>query len=136
MKEIEVVAAVIYERERGFLCALRGPKMSLAGLWEFPGGKVEPGEDHKQALKREIKEELGCVIDVGEPIVSITHDYEDVRVRLHTYWVTQFDRAPIAKEHEQLDWVSLDNLLKLDWAPADIPTVQKVLASKQHNSLS
>ena len=127
MKEVEVVGAVIQDEQNRFLCALRGQDMFLAGLWEFPGGKVEPGEDHKTALKREINEELTCSIQVGNHIVSTTHDYENLRVHLHTYLATIETGTPVAKEHEELRWVSPEILNQLNWAPADIPTVEKLL---------
>ena len=131
MKEVEVVGAVIYDHTQGYLCALRGENMSLAGFWEFPGGKVEAGEDHKAALIREIKEELSCSIVIGDHITSVSHDYDHLRVHLHTYWATFEEGRPTAKEHEELRWVTLQELNQLNWAPADIPTVDKLLESKK-----
>jgi len=127
LKEVQVVGAVIRDEKQGYLCALRGGEMSLAGFWEFPGGKVEFGEDHKAALNREIKEELTCSIEIGDHIASVTHDYENLRVHLHTYFATLEEGTPAAKEHQELRWVSLHDLRQLNWAPADIPTVDKLL---------
>lgn len=127
MKEVEVVGAVIYDQQAGYLCALRGKNMSQGGLWEFPGGKVERGEEPKEALKREIEEELGCAIEVGDHIATTVHDYPHLRVKLHTYQARLSKGIPIAKEHEELRWVSAEDLSMLEWAPADIPTVDKLL---------
>lgn len=128
MKELEVVGAVIHDDQSGYLCALRSKEMSQGGFWEFPGGKVEQGEEPKEALKREIKEELGCAIEVGKHIATTIHDYPQVRVKLHTYHATLWKGTPVAKEHEELRWVSREGLTRLEWAPADIPTVDKLLS--------
>lgn len=127
MKEVEVVGAVIQDEKQNYLCALRSEEMLLSGFWEFPGGKVEAGEDHRAALKREIKEELTCSIKIGDHLVSVTHDYENLRVHLHTYLATLEEGTPMAKEHQELRWVPLHELRELNWAPADIPTVDKLL---------
>lgn len=128
MKEVEVVGAVIYDQQSGYLCALRAKHMSQGGLWEFPGGKLEPGEEPREALIREIEEELGCTIEVGEHITTTTHDYPHLRVKLHTFQAALLKGTPVAKEHEELRWVSRARLTQLKWAPADIPTVDKLLS--------
>ncbi|HWI60612.1 MAG TPA: 8-oxo-dGTP diphosphatase MutT [Symbiobacteriaceae bacterium] len=128
MKHVDVVGAVIRNAAGEVLCALRAPDMAMAGLWEFPGGKIEPGEAPPQTLRREIAEELGCQIDVGELIADVTHAYPTVEVRLLTYEARVTNGTPTAKEHAELRWVSLKDLPTLTWAPADIPTVQKLTA--------
>lgn len=122
---LEVVGAVIVRK--GFvLCALRSLDSSLPNVWEFPGGKVEPGESHEHALAREIEEELGCVVTVGTLITSTMHAYGARTVLLHTYQCEISAGEPVAHEHAELRWVTLAQLDALDWAAADIPTVESL----------
>ncbi|HDR7725422.1 (deoxy)nucleoside triphosphate pyrophosphohydrolase [Bacillus sp. CH_50] len=123
-KKISVVGAVILNDDNEVLCALRAPKMSLPNYWEFPGGKINTGEDPRDALVREIKEELDCTIILGEQVAVVEHEYENIIVHLVTYKACIKSGMPIALEHSELRWVSINNLKKLQWAPADIPTVE------------
>lgn len=127
MKKVDVVGAVIINEEGKILCALRSSQMSLPGLWEFPGGKIEQGETPEETLVREIREELECEIEVGEFIVDDVYEYPSVAVRLITYFAKVTGGVPIPKEHERLEWVDRGELLKLEWAPADIPTIKKLM---------
>ncbi|WP_209122198.1 (deoxy)nucleoside triphosphate pyrophosphohydrolase [Alkalihalobacillus sp. BA299] len=124
MKTIEVVGAVIINESNQILCALRSKTMSMPNHWEFPGGKIEKGENKEEALIREIDEELGCSIHVKEKIADTHYQNESLVVHLHTYIANIIDRIPVAREHAQLKWVSVAELNKLNWAPADLPTVQ------------
>ncbi|GAE36613.1 (deoxy)nucleoside triphosphate pyrophosphohydrolase [Halalkalibacter akibai] len=124
MKEVTVVGAVIKNKHNQILCAQRASHMVLADYWEFPGGKVESGEDFQEALIREIEEELACTISIEAKITETTYDYDFARVHLHTYWCSLVDRDPIAKEHAELRWLSVDSLVDLNWAPADLPTIE------------
>lgn len=81
---IHVVGAAIFNEQRDVLCALRAPNMSLPNVWEFPGGKVEEGERPEDALVREIREELGYTISVGELLADVFHEYEHAIVHLRT----------------------------------------------------
>ncbi|BAU29577.1 8-oxo-dGTP diphosphatase [Aneurinibacillus soli] len=128
MKKVDVVGAVLVNENDEILCALRSQAMSLPGMWEFPGGKIEAGESPQDALRREIKEELGIEITVGELIADVTHEYPAVIVRLLTYYARMINSevVPIAAEHEKLEWLGRDELAKLEWAPADIPTVERI----------
>ncbi|PEM44285.1 (deoxy)nucleoside triphosphate pyrophosphohydrolase [Bacillus wiedmannii] len=122
-KKVSVVGAVIFNERKEVLCALRSPKMSLPNYWEFPGGKINEGEMRQEALIREIKEELGCLISVGEKIEEVDHEYENIIVHLATYKAYIESGVPKALEHADLKWVQVKKLLELKWAPADIPTV-------------
>ncbi|WP_216827781.1 (deoxy)nucleoside triphosphate pyrophosphohydrolase [Alkalihalobacterium elongatum] len=123
MRTIEVVGAVIISEQKSILCALRSEKMSMSNHWEFPGGKIENGEDMKEALVREIREELGCHIRVKEKITDTYHRTEAIIVHLHTFLTEIIEGTPEPIEHEELRWVPIDELRQLNWAPADIPTV-------------
>jgi 8-oxo-dGTP diphosphatase len=126
-KTIRVVGAVIYNEQKEILCALRSPEMSLPNLWEFPGGKIEEGENPEEALVREIREELGCTIEVYEKIEEVHHEYPNVIVNLLTYKAKIVEGEPKAKEHAELKWMPFQELHSLEWAPADIPTVEALL---------
>lgn len=128
MKKIDVAGAVIFNERNKILCAQRSQTMLLPGMWEFPGGKIEKGESPEQCLVREIKEELGCLIEVREQIADVTHPYPDFTIRLMTYRAAIVEGTPRPKEHAQLIWLPLAEIAALDWAPADIPTVQALLA--------
>jgi 8-oxo-dGTP diphosphatase len=124
MKKIDVVGAVILNQHNEILCALRSQHMSLPGLWEFPGGKIEPGESPEGSLAREIEEELGCVVEVGDLVADVIHPYPTVIVRLLTYFCKISSGSPTAKEHEKLMWLPASKLDTLKWAPADLPTIE------------
>ncbi|ANB56260.1 NUDIX domain protein [Anoxybacillus sp. B7M1] len=129
-KTVRVVGAVIYDEQDRILCALRSPHMALPDLWEFPGGKIEEGEKPEETLVREIREELGCTIKVYEKIEEVHHEYPNVIVNLLTYKAKIIEGEPKAKEHAELKWVPTQDLRSLEWAPADIPTVDALLANK------
>lgn len=124
-KLVEVVAAAIICNNR-VLAARRGPRMALPGLWEFPGGKIESGESLETALHREILEELGCSIEIRHPITTTHHAYDFSTIILHSFAASVTRGVPKPSEHSELRWCTREDLELLDWAPADIPTVQLV----------
>lgn len=124
-REVAVVGAVIV-RDGLVLCARRGPGGATGGMWEFPGGKIEPGETPEAALEREIVEELGCRVRVGAEVTTTTHAYDELAVTLTTYWCELLDASPSTSEHEELRWLSPDELDSLAWAPADVPAVELI----------
>jgi 8-oxo-dGTP diphosphatase len=97
--------------------------MSLAGHWEFPGGKIDPDESPEAALIREIEEELGCTISVGDLVADCTYAYPHVTIRLRTYWAAIVSGEVHPAEHERLGWFEVAELGDLVWAPADLPTI-------------
>ena len=129
-RTIEVVGAVLW-RDGRILAAQRGAGRHLAGLWEFPGGKVEPGETHEAALVREIREELGCEIRVLGRIDSSRHRYEFGAVALTTFHAELLAGEPRSAEHAQLRWLRPDELAALPWAEADLPAVRALASADQ-----
>lgn len=129
-KTVHVVGAIIKNEKKEIFCALRSPEMTLANYWEFPGGKIEAGETPEQALAREITEEFNCSIEVGDKVEDTTYEYEKVIVRLETYKAQLLSGEPIALEHAETKWVPREQLLQLNFAPADIPAVEKLIREK------
>lgn len=125
-KTVHVVGAIIENEKNEIFCALRSPEMTLANYWEFPGGKIEIGEKPKHALEREIEEEFACKIQVGSKVEDTVYEYEKFIVRLETYKATLVTGQPVALEHAETKWVSRDQLKHLNFAPADIPAVEKI----------
>lgn len=126
-KLVKVVAAIIENENNEILCALRSPDMLIPNMWEFPGGKVEQGEDLFTALKREIKEELGCSIETIELFNEHTHEYETFIINLIAIKCKITEGIPEAREHSKLIWLKRENLSALKWAPADIPAVEQLI---------
>lgn len=122
----KVVAAAIL-RGGTVLGARMGAGSRLAGLLEFPGRKVERDEEPRAALAREIREELGCSVDVAEEVVSTTYKYDFGTIDLTTYFATMQAGEPRAHEHAELLWLPATTLRSLRWAPADIPAVERVI---------
>jgi len=124
-KQIEVVGAVII-RDGLVLCAQRGPHGALGGRWEFPGGKIESGETPRDALIREIDEELGCKVDVGAEVTTTAHEYDFAVVTLTTFYCRLTGGGPVLAEHAAVCWLPPGELRELDWAPADLPAVELI----------
>ncbi|MFI8597540.1 (deoxy)nucleoside triphosphate pyrophosphohydrolase [Rothia koreensis] len=122
-KRIEVVGAILMRGEAVF-AARRGPGMTLEGYWEFPGGKINPGETPQSALAREMREELNCEVEVGEFVTTTEHEYDFGIVVLSTYKCTIKGTEPELSEHAEICWVPVSELGGLSWAPADVPAVE------------
>ncbi len=125
-RQINVVGAIIVKNGK-ILCAQRGYDKSLAGFWEFPGGKIESGETATQALKREIREELLFEIsDEPEKFISTSFEYEFGIVNLTTFICYIKKGIPTLTEHIAIKWLKQEELEQLEWAPADISTVSEL----------
>ena len=128
MKTIKVVAAIIcndMERKSKIFATARGYG-DLKGGWEFPGGKVEPGETPQQALKREIMEELSTEIKVGELIDTIEYDYPTFHLSMDCFWAEVVTGQLELKEAEAAKWLTKDQLESVAWLPADITLIDKI----------
>jgi 8-oxo-dGTP diphosphatase len=125
---VEVTAAVIWRGGR-LLAARRRADQARGGLWELPGGKREPGEELEGCLARELREELGIEVSVGERLLSTCHDYPELRVRLHAFACTLVAGEPVAREHQAVRWLTSDELRSVTWSPADLPLI--ALAEQQ-----
>lgn len=128
MKTIEVVAAIMIHNAQIF-ATQRGYGEFKDG-WEFPGGKMEPGETPQQALVREIKEELDTEIEVGDLLETIEYDYPKFHLTMHCFLCTIRSGDLVLKEHEAAKWLTKEELDSVDWLPADIKVV-KTLKGKE-----
>lgn len=121
---ITVVGAIIV-RDGLVFAARRSPERSAGGLWEFPGGKVEPGEDAPAALRRELAEELGIDVHVGELAARYTTPVGSAVIDLACYWAELRSDPPASStDHDHMDWFVPAALPSLGWSPADVPIVR------------
>ena len=130
MKTIKVVAAVICDRldkPTKIFATARGYG-EFKGQWEFPGGKVEPGETACQALAREINEELGVAISVGDFIDTIEYDYPSFHLSMDCFWCHVAAGTIILKEAEAAKWLRKDELYSVNWLPADVTLIGRLAA--------
>ena len=130
---IHVAVAIIINSQREVLIALRQAHQHLGGLWEFPGGKVETGETCSEALKREVKEELGLVIVNAVALVEVSHDYNDKPVLLDVWHVTEYTGEAYGAEGQTLRWCAIEDLEDVDFPIANktIISAIKALPSKR-----
>ena len=124
LKTIRVVAAVIRSEDKIFATA-RGYG-EFKGGWEFPGGKIEPGETPQEALKREIMEELDTEISVGDLIDTIEYDYPEFHLSMDCFWCEILSGNLVLKEAEDARWLAADELDSVEWLPADVTLIEKI----------
>ena len=120
---MRVVAAALYDRAGQVLIAQRPPGKELAGRWEFPGGKIAPGESERAALARELREELGIEVAAARPCMRLTHAYPERDVELSLWIVEDFRGTPRALDGQRLKWVAPARLAHEDILEADRPFV-------------
>ena len=128
MKKIEVVAAIICQDNQIF--ATQRGYGDFKGGWEFPGGKVEPGETPEAALVREIREELAVEISVGELLTTVEYDYPNFHLTMHCYLCQLTGGELRLLEHQAARWLGKGELYSVEWLPADvgvIPLVERIL---------
>ena len=125
-----VVAAALIDARGRVLIAQRPEHKSMAGLWEFPGGKVEPGERPEAALVRELREELDVIIetDALAPRAFASHAYPDFHLLMPLYVTRRWAGEPVAREHSALAWALPAELSRYPMPPADLPLIQSLLA--------
>ena len=125
MKQIEVVAAIIIDSENRIFATQRGSG-DWKDWWEFPGGKIEPGETPEQALKREIWEELETRISVGQLLQTVEWDYTKFHLTMHCFFCRIESGSLTLKEHEAARWLAPDELSSVQWLPADWEVIEKL----------
>ena len=125
-KRIRVVGAVI-QRGSTVFAARRNPGRSAGGLWEFPGGKVEPRESPEEALARELREELSVDVSVGPFIDQSVSEVAGSAIELSCYAAVLLAEDPVSStDHDAMTWIELEDLDRLDWAPGDVPIIERL----------
>jgi len=129
-KVTEVVAALIWDKDRFMICQ-RPAHKARGMLWEFVGGKVEPGETREQALARECREELAITLSVGEPFMDVVHEYPDLTVHLTLFNAAIAGGTPQKLEHNDICWITVDEIARYEFCPAD-ETILRRLSAKEN----
>ena len=124
----EVVAALIWNNDKFMICQ-RPANKARGLLWEFVGGKVELGETKEQALIRECKEELNIILSAGDVFMDVIHEYPDITVHLTLFNVTIVDGEPHKLEHNDIKWITPNEIPNYDFCPADEVILSKIMAN-------
>ena len=128
MKKIEVVAAII-QRDGAYFATQRGYG-EFEGMWEFPGGKIEPGESRESALKREIQEELGIDITIDNYLCTTDYDYPSFHLTMHCYLCSIVSGEIELREHKSARWLTADLLNSVEWLPADMDVIKLLKSTR------
>lgn len=124
---VQVVAALIWDQDR-FMACQRPAHKARGLLWEFVGGKVEPGETKEQALIRECNEELAVRLNVGDVFMQLVHEYPDLTVELTLFHAAIAEGIPQKLEHNDIRWITVDEIDQYDFCPADKEILEKLKA--------
>jgi len=130
---MKLVTAAIIQNEDKYFIARRGPTEKLSGYWEFPGGKVEEGESLIDCLRRELKEELGVTSEIGDVLITSDYAYKQGHIKLIAMEAKIVGGKLSLIVHDQYDWLSPSEILKLNLAPADVPVAEFLLATYSKN---
>ena len=125
---VEVVAALVWDKDKFMICQ-RPANKERALLWEFVGGKVEPGETKEQALIRECQEELAITLSVGDVFMDVVHEYPDITVHLTLFNATISKGIPQKLEHNDIQWITPAEIPQYDFCPADVEILSKIQVS-------
>ena len=128
---LEVVAGLIVDGRGRVLVGQRPMGTHMGGYWEFPGGKRQPGEGPRDALERELREELGIGVAQAEFLAALSHRYPERRVRLELWRVEKFEGKPVGRENQALAWVAPERLMAMPLLPADQPLVEILLTERE-----
>ncbi len=126
MKTIEVVAAIIMNEKNEILIAKR-TDTKFKDMWEFPGGKIEINETNEHALVREIQEELEVLIKVDKYVGKIEYQYDEFKLIMHSYISFIVQGQINLNVHQDIKWIKLDEINKINWVPADVLVIEKML---------
>ena len=130
-KPVAVSCAIVEGDEGSILAAQRGGEGRMAGKWEFPGGKIDPGETAEESLHREMLEEMGVGVTILDALPPVLHDYGFLAVELHPFVVRIASGTITLHEHRAVRWGTPSDLLSLDWAEADIPVIRSYLERRR-----
>ena len=125
-KIVPVVAAIIWDNDKFMICQ-RPANKARALLWEFVGGKVEPGETKEQALVRECREELAITVSVGGAFAEVVHEYPDITVQLTLFNATIAEGVPQKLEHNDIRWISISEISQFNFCPADEEILKRII---------
>ena len=126
---VEVVAALIWDGDRFLIC--QRPEYKARGLlWEFVGGKVEPGETKAEALRRECREELDVDLEVGDEFMAVEHVYPDITVHLTLFEATIASGTPKLLEHNAIEWITPAEIPNYEFCPADEEILERIIRTK------
>lgn len=126
---INVTCAIILREDKIFVIQ-RSAEMNLPFKWEFPGGKIEMGENEEDCIKREIREEINIEIQILKRLTPSVYTYPTFAINLIPFLASYINGKVVLAEHSNFKWLEKSELLSLDWAPADVPIVQEILNSK------